>query len=184
MVRYALTIALNPSTYVKIGPSRKRYDEYSIETQKALLDTLLSSFEDSKIIVEEYVFELTKAGNYHIHATIDYELEQQLSEAIDSCYKKLDRKRPNERMVKRMFKTREVHDLKGWQSYINKNQDSPIKDSVNKETLVLPESVTTTQSVGPSVNAKHTERERSVTFDSGDEADSKDDFKMPTKKLF
>lgn len=164
----ALTIAINPRTYVTINTKRAKWGLHLNGDQKDYLDRVLTKIEQANDLVN-YSFELTKAKNIHLHVTL-FVVDQVKLEAERTAFLLSIDKKMQEVFKTRTWKQKSIYDLDSWNAYVDKTKQS-----------------------NPSLSRSGTETrsEASIAESRPSGASSQDagyysdpEFKMPRKKLF
>jgi len=116
---YAYTIAVAPTKVIDYRRKRD-WSKYSNAEQKELLDNIIQpALFKLKIMDSEYKFELTKAGNIHVHGLF-YTTDDNTSCFQAIIHKKLGLPKAGADRVCMIVRT--IVDQQYWITYMNKDQ--------------------------------------------------------------
>lgn len=122
----ALTISINPKTFVTARGNRRRWENHSHEIQTEFLDYVLKRM-DTDDVRYLYGFEKTKADNVHLHVHV------KVDNVLDSAKVKLIRDEFISKLPKmtqeyklRLWDQQLVYDCPGWERYVLKEQQKAI----------------------------------------------------------
>lgn len=137
---FAITIAINPRTMItmyneKDAKTRLRWEDYGYEDQKHFLLRYIQHYDYLDLpkswMLIQYQYELTQAGNYHLHANVDFNANMH----HDECLTYLDTAMVNfcnlisEKMTdtirRRTVFVKQVYAKTGWMEYIRKDIPKP-----------------------------------------------------------
>lgn len=139
----ALTVNINPESYIlPLGSNSKhKYKNIPVENQTAFLDYhILSKLDGTHLYQYIYSFELTAAGNTHLHVQIPCTCQDDVSivQGLKSQFIAQLPKMPAY-LQERVWMQKPVYDKEGWEHYVLKERcldiDEPIPLS---ERIIIP----------------------------------------------
>jgi len=117
---FAVTLNVNPNSYVSFLGHRKLWKNYSALYQRTFFESyFISKISDHNLICHDYTFEECESGNVHVHLLIEgdigflWELKVFFAEAVN--------KNMELHYQDRLVDIKPVTDRLGWIRYIHKD---------------------------------------------------------------
>lgn len=173
----AITVDLNPLTFITLQGKRLRWQAHSNETQKTFLDLFLYDVERHNKLLD-YAFEFTKKNNVHVHATVDVQDDDAFKTAKNKFVRLVSPRGLSPYLTDRLIDVRKVFDHPKWSKYLKK---APISEACPKAQSVLSNvSVDGGSLDSPTIGRPCDSEPPSPIINM----DIPDEYVMPTRKLF
>jgi len=123
----AITVNINPRTFVTISRQRLRWENYNKELQTNYLDGAILSYFDMNHLKYNYAFESTQAGNIHLHCTIYVKTHDEM-DIIDGIRKEFIALLPkmSKELQTRLWYQEACSNTPRWDAYVDKQKPRPL----------------------------------------------------------